>query len=127
MRKRFTALEAGLLVSTNFGGRTVAGRDSLAAPHRYQCRVAVCVHVKAVAPRLRDGERNIWRVNFIDFAAEQVGNVQIQRALVQLNLYSAVSEVGQRNAGLTVHAQRRGPKMQFGTRIAIRPHIVSGS
>src|SRR4029077_6662258 len=105
--------------------RALAVGFAFAVPHRDGGGVGVGIDVKTIVARFQDGERLVGRVDFVGLAAEQVTDVQVQRALIELDLNHVIANVGQSQAGFGVHAKGGAAQVQFGPRLFVSPHAVS--
>jgi hypothetical protein len=113
-----------LLVGANAHGRPTAGGLAFAAPYCDHSFVGVRIYIEAVVSRLLHGERLVRRVHFIDFVVIQPAHVQVQCALVQLQLHGVLADIGQGQAGFGVDTRQAGADVDFGARILVRPNIV---
>ena len=100
------ARETRLLPGTQVDPRTLSVGLALAAPHSHRGRVGIRIDVEPVITRLQNRESLVGRINLVGFAAEQMADVQIQRALIEFHLHDVVTDVGQCEAGLGTRAQR---------------------
>src|SRR5262249_15072113 len=57
---------------------------------------------------------------------EQLRNMQVQRALVELQLNTGIADVSQRETGLAVELDRGTAKLQLGARVSVRPDAIGG-
>jgi hypothetical protein len=91
-------------------------------------RRGICggVDIETVIAGFQNREGLIGRVDFISFAAEQMTDVQIQRALIQFHLDQVVAHVRERHAGLGVESQRCATQMQLGARGLVGPDAIGG-
>jgi hypothetical protein len=103
-RHRRAIGKSHLLTCVDANGRAATSRLTLASPHRDHGLIVVRIYVEAVVSRLLHGERLVGRVHFIDFVVIKPAHVQVQRALVQLQLHGVLTDVGQGQAGLGVDA-----------------------
>jgi hypothetical protein len=107
--ERSTTGKRGLVMGLDFHPGALAVSFTLAAPHRDRSGIRIRIHIKTVIAGLQNGERLVRRIDFISLSAEEMADVQIQRALIQFNLDDIVADVGQRHAGFGIHAQRGAP------------------
>jgi len=115
MGQRHSANKTNLPARVDAHSITVASGYALAFPYRHQRGVALRIHIEAVISRFENCEGGVGSVYFVDLAIVEARNLQIQRALVKLQLHGTVGKVRESKAGLAVQAHRRAAKMQFGT------------
>ena len=118
--------EGGLVSGFDFHSGTLAVGLALSAKYRDGGSVGVGINVKTIVAGLEDREGLIGRVDFVSLAAEKMPDVQVERALIQFDLYDVVTDVGQRKAGLGIHPQGSASEMQFGARFLVGPDAIRG-
>jgi hypothetical protein len=104
--------------------RTLARSLALTFPNRHSRCVPIRINVEAVIARPGYGERQVLRVNLINFAAIKLADVHIQRALMQLHLHCIIGDIGQRQTAFGAYSHHPGAKIQLSPRIFVRPNIV---
>jgi hypothetical protein len=124
MDHRHSAGEANLLARFHAHRISAAGSHTLAFPNRDQGCVAIGIDIETIVASFQNSEGGVGCVDFIHFAVEQARHLQVQSALIELHLYRAVTEIGESEAGLAVHAHGGAAQMQFGTRVFVRPQAV---
>ncbi len=97
---------------------------ALAAPHSDRGGIRIWIDIEPVVARFQNRKRLVRRIDFVGLPTEQMADVQVQRALVEFNLHDVVVDIGEGEAGLGTHAQRRATQMQFRARVLIRPHTI---
>jgi hypothetical protein len=116
--------KACLLVRLDSNGGTAAGRVALTLANGYDGGVTIRIDVKTVVSAFLDGERHVGCVDFVYLAAEQLADVQIQRALVQFDLHVLTGNVGQCQAALITHAEQASAHVEFGLGLFVGPDVV---
>ena len=104
--ERSTTGKRGLVMGLDFHPGALAVSFTLAAPDRDRSGIRIRIHIKTVIAGLQNGERLVGRIDFVSLPTEEMADVQIQRALIEFDLHGIVADVGQRHAGLGIHAQR---------------------
>jgi hypothetical protein len=87
----------------------LTGRLSFSLPDGHDRRVSTRINIEAIIAWLQNGESLIGSVNFVDFPAEQMADVNVQCTLMKRNLNRIFVDIGQRQAGLGTDAQKTGP------------------
>ncbi len=108
MGHRVSIGEANLLVRVNPHSRPLTGGIAFTLADGHDTRVAIRIHIKSIVSRLLNGERHVGSVDFVDFAAKQMADMQVQCSLVEFYLHGAVADVRQREACLRAHAHGAG-------------------
>lgn len=122
--QRISAAELQLLAFVNTHARALSCGLAFALKHGNESRVSIRVHIETVVTGLPDGERQIRSINLPNFAAVQMADVHIQRALVERYLHGIVAHIGESQAGLRVDAEQARAQIQFGAGIFVRPDVV---
>jgi hypothetical protein len=104
--------------------RSLTGGIAFTLADGHDTGIAIRIHIKPVVSRLLNGECHIGSVDFVDFSAKQMADMQVQCSLVEFYLHGIVADVGQREARLRTHAHDAGADVQFGARIFVCPHVV---
>jgi hypothetical protein len=121
----FAVSESCLLVfADSHRGPTIARRFSFAAPYRDYGFVRVRIDIEAIVARLQDGKRLVRSVNLVPLVVVEPANVQVQRALVQLELSRVFVDVGERQTAFRVYADQSRTHADFRARVLVRPNVV---
>ncbi len=110
---RLSIGKAALLTGLDLHRGSVAGGDAFTVPNRDQGDVIVGIDVQAIVAALGDGECGVRGVDLIDLTRQEIAHVQIQRALIELNLHGVVADVAEGDASLGVHAERAGSDLNL--------------
>jgi hypothetical protein len=97
---------------------------ALAAPYCDRGGIGIWIDVEAVVTRFQNREGLVRGIDFVGLATEKMTDVQVQRALVQFDLHDIVTDIGEGQAGLGVHAQRGAAQMQLRSSFLIRPYTI---
>ena len=121
----FTVRESCLLVfADSHRGPTIAGRFSFAPPHRNYGFVRVRIDIEAVVAGLQNGKRLVRSVNLVALVVVKAANVQVERALVQLQLNAVFVDVSERQTAFRVDPDQPSTHADFCTRVLVRPNVV---
>ena len=126
MLQRGPARKPHLLPRLHLHASAASRSDTFTTPYRHHSCSPVRIHIEAVIARLQNRKCLVRRVNFVNLSTKQPPHVNIQRALMQLQLHRLVRHVGQRQTRLRSQPQHRAPQTQFRARILIRPNIIRG-
>jgi hypothetical protein len=105
VRHRSAISEAYLLVGMYLNARSLTSGIALALAHRDYGSIAIRVDIEAVVTRLLNRERHVRSINLVNLPREQVANMDVQSALVKLDLDGIVVNVGERKAGLVAQTE----------------------
>jgi hypothetical protein len=97
--------ETHLLIGFYAYARPVPGRVALTLANRNDGRVAVGIHIKAIITGFLYCESNVRGVDFVNFGTKQFAYMQVQRALMQFQLHSAIVDIRQRETALGIHSK----------------------
>ncbi len=115
----------GLAVVDAIAGAALAIDRAAALEDRHHRRIALRGDVDAVVAGPVDDERERRRVDLVGLAVEQALDLQVQRALGQLDLDDVVVDVEEGQARAIVHAQHRGADLQLDARVAVGIEAVA--
>jgi len=122
--KRRTVAEPRLLIGSDAHGRPVSTGFSFASPNCDDGFVRVGIDVEAVVAGLQHSERLVRSVHFVGLAVIQSPHVQIQRALMELQLNGVFADIRKREAALGIDPDQASAHADFGARIFVGPDIV---
>lgn len=114
MGQRSSTCKARLLACPHLNRRALPGGFALALPNgNYGC-ICVRIDVKPVIPALVYCERQVLRIDLVDFAFVKLAHVYVQGALVQLYLHGIVGDIGDGQAAFRIDAHYTRAQSQLG-------------
>ena len=112
--KRRPVAEPRLLIGSDPHGRPLSAGFSFASPNCDDGLVSVGIDVETVVPRLQHSERLVGSVHFVGLSVIQTPHVQIQRALMELQLNGAFADIGESKAALRIDPDQPRANADFG-------------